>query len=322
MLSRFSRTILVFGAIVAASAASAQDKWPSKPITIVNPYTAGGSSDAYARLQASYLEKLLGVSVTVEPVPGAGGQIGAQQVARSEPDGYTLYAGQSGFLSVTPHTLRPGEFDPTKELTMISTVRTQPIIVVTRTDSPYETLKDLIADAKERPGEITYASVGVASMTDMTGKLLEEVAQIDLTPVPYSGSAQYTIDLIEGRLDIAMSTPATLAQFPGQLRALGQATAERSPVAKDIPSATEVGLPDWVIGSWACMMVAKDTPPEVVAKLAEAFAELDKNAEYRSKMMEMGHEPYYHSAADFKPMWDNVIATMGTLLEKYPAAGQ
>ncbi|MDI6029206.1 tripartite tricarboxylate transporter substrate binding protein [Corticibacterium sp. UT-5YL-CI-8] len=320
MLNMFARSLLFIGGLTAATCVHAQDKWPSKPITIVNPYTAGGSSDAYARLQASYLEKLLGVSVTVEPIAGAGGQIGAQQVARSQPDGYTLYAGQSGYLAVSPNTLKPGEFNPLKKLTLVSTVRTQPIIVITRQDSPYKTLQDLIDDAKKRPGEISYASVGVSSMTDMTGKLLEETAGIDLNPVPYSGSAQYSVDLIEGRVDVAMSTPATLAQFPGQLRALAQASAERSPVARDIPSATEVDLPDWVISSWAGMMVANNTPPEIVAKLDAAFAEMDKNTEYTGKMIETGHEPFYHSAAEFKPQWDALIKSMGDLLKKYPAA--
>lgn len=297
-------------ALTAPAGAAVAQAFPSGPVTIVNPYSAGGSSDAFARLQAIHLEAILGVPVLVEAVPGAGGQIAAQQVARSAPDGHILYAGQSGYLSITPSTLKDGEFDPTKALQMVATVRTQPIIVVTRTASPYQTLQDLIDDAKARPGEITYASVGVASMTDMTGLLLMKVAGIELTPVPYQGSAQYSIDLLEGRVDIAMSTPATLAQFPDQLKALGQASPTRSVVAPDVPSAPEVGLPDWVISSWASMMVPAGTPPDVIAKLQDAFRVMNDDPAFTAKMIEMGHEPYFHTAEEFRPQWDSLIATM------------
>jgi tripartite-type tricarboxylate transporter receptor subunit TctC len=303
--------------ILLAGSAQAQT-YPSKQITLVNPFSAGGSSDAYARLQAQYLEKMLGVPVIVEAVPGAGGLVAAQQVARSKPDGYTLLAGQSGFLTIEPNLVKEGAFNPLKELKMVATVRTQPLIVITRAGSPYKTIQDVLADAKKRPGEVTYSSIGVNSLLHLVGEMLAKTANVKLNHVPYSGSAQYTIDLLEGRLDLSVSTPSTLAQFPGQLRALAQASNERSVLVQDVPSAAEVGLPDWSVSSWASIMVTKNTPPEIIAKLDATLKQLNSDPTYLAKMKELGHEPFYHSAADWQPEWDRQVKVMGDLIAATP----
>lgn len=306
MLGEFMRIVTVVAAIGTASGAVAQDvaaQWPTRPITIIVPYAPGGVASTYIQIQGDYLEKILGQPIIIENTPGGGGIVAAVKVGRAEPDGYTWLSMQSGLATITPHLHQ--DYDPDQSLTLVATSRTSPMMIVVRTDSPYRSLQDILDDAKARPGEVSYASLGVGSLHHIIGETLQKETGVLLNHVPYSGGAQYLVDLIAGRVDFAMSTQGSMAGYPDQLRPIVTAQQDPTPMTTDVPTAASAGLA-MDLPSWVGISVPKGTPQPIVDKIDAALKLVDEDPDFRAAYARLGTETFYVSGKEY---WPQVMAS-------------
>ncbi|MDI6029202.1 tripartite tricarboxylate transporter substrate binding protein [Corticibacterium sp. UT-5YL-CI-8] len=306
--------LALFWLAAVASAAEDQASWPSRPITIYVPYTPGGIASNFVRLQADLLEPILGQPVLIENLPGGGGLIAAEKVARADPDGYTWMSMQSGLVTITPFVNKG--FNPAEELKLVATSRTQPMLIVVRQDSPYKSIADIVADAKARPGEVSFGSLGLYSLHHIIGESLGDAAGVKLLHVPYTGSAQYMVDLLAGRVDFVISTAASMAGYAGQLRALGSAQNAKSTLAADIPTSVDYDMPQIDYPSWVGVSAPKNTPQAITDKMDAALAKVDADPKFREQMVKFESEPFYHSAKEFEPQLKEHARKVGALLSK------
>jgi len=249
-----------------ASPALADGPFPNRPVRLVVAYPAGGSTDTVARLTADRLSRAWGQPVVVENRPGASGTLGADQVAKAPPDGYTLLIGASGEMAVARAGMRNIPYAPT-DLAAIALLTEQPLITLVNPGVPATTLAELIGLARERPGRLNYASFGNATAGHLLTELFRLEAGIQVTHVPYRGSAPAMTDLLSGQVQMMMDTiPTTLPHIQaGRLRPLALARATRAPSVPDVPTMPELGFPTVVGGTWASLVAPARTPPEILA---------------------------------------------------------
>ena len=266
---RYFAAALLCAMLLPGSAMSA-DKYPSRPITIVVPFSAGGASDLTARFVAKKLSQRIGVSVIVDNKAGASGTIGAQYVARSAPDGYTLMLVDTSFSQVTAIGMKM-PYDPVKDFTPIRLIVTVPAVVCVNTKVPAHTLKDLLNLARQSPGRITYASGGVGSPLHMAAALLAIDSGTQMLHVPYKGAAPAITDTIGGQTQVVI--PALAAVLPmlkaGKLRALAVTTLHRSAQLPDVPTVAEAGVPGYEATSWFGLTMPAGAPKQVVQRLRD-----------------------------------------------------
>ena len=276
---------------VCCSASLAADSYPNQPITLVNPYAAGGPADVLGRALARELEKQLGKTIIVENKAGGGAAIGANFVARAKPDGYTLLLGTSAAHVVTPLMQRT-PYDGIKDFAFVTIVANQPNMLVVRSSLPVSTLPELIAVAQKEPGKINYASAGPGSSPHLGGELFRQQAKVDVMHIPYSGAAPAINDLVGGQVDMAVLNLAASVQFirSGKLKALAYANPKRSTLFPDVPTMAEAGVSGAESASWYSLAAPKGTPPEVLEKLNKAVQAVNQSAEYRKLMDAQGVE--------------------------------
>ncbi len=267
---------LVFGAAMAAAPAMAQDTYPTKIIKIVNPYAAGGTNAFFADLVAKSLTAQFGQNVIVEPMVGAGGNIGSAAVASAEPDGYTLLAGTSGSNAVNPTLYRKMPYEAKRDLRLVATLANVDNILVVRNDSPYKSVRDIIADVKAHPGKVTYASSGVGSVLHLCGASMASLTGTTMTHVPYKGTANALVDIMGGRVSFMFANAPSVVGFiqSGKLRALAVSGSQRSPVLPDVPTMQEAGVPGFDLTSWFGIFAPARTPEPVIAKLNTAIRKM------------------------------------------------
>jgi len=320
MLKRLVTAACVIAATtMVPSVVSAQEdpaKFPTKTVTILAPFAPGGPADLFTRKQAEYLEREYGVPFVVENVPGAGGIVAGKRLASMEADGYTWFSASGGLLAIVPAVAEESGFDPSKELELVGLIRSQPLMFTMRADAPYKTLQDVIAAAKEKPRTLTYGSIGVNSALHLAGELLCDLAGIEMVHVPYKGSAEYSVDLLGGRLDFAISTPGTLNNHKGELKAVAQALPERSPLAPDVPTGEEAGVPGWVFDSWTGIVVKKGTPQPLVERIGEMLKKVNDNPKFQEETAGMDASPKFISGADYKPELERQIKKNAELIAK------
>jgi tripartite-type tricarboxylate transporter receptor subunit TctC len=270
----------------------AQD-WPVKPVRIVVPYPAGGGVDAAARLVAQHLSTVLGQSVLVEPKPGGGTVIGAEMVSRAAPDGYTFLLTGGSTMSLLPHT-HPGKlpFDPLQDFAPVSMVSRLPFFLITSPANNYSTLKDLVADAKSKPGRLPYASNGVGSMGHVGTAMLTQSAGVDMIHVPYQGFPPAISDLVTGRVVMVM---ADLAPVKGQiqagtLRALAVASNQRSRFMPDVPTLAEAGFPGNEFEIWLALYAPAKTPSAIVTRVNQEMKKYLDMPSTKEAFSKLGHE--------------------------------
>lgn len=276
---------------VCCSASLAADSYPNQPITLVNPYAAGGPADVLGRALARELEKQLGKTIIVENKAGGGAAIGANFVARAKPDGYTLLLGTSAAHVVTPLMQRT-PYDGIKDFAFVTIVANQPNMLVVRSSLPVSTLPELIAVAQKEPGKINYASAGPGSSPHLGGELFRQQAKVDVMHIPYSGAAPAINDLVGGQVDMAVLNLAASVQFirSGKLKALAYANPKRSALFPDVPTMAEAGVSGAESASWYSLAAPKGTPPEVLEKLNKAVQAVNQSTEYRKLMDAQGVE--------------------------------
>jgi tripartite-type tricarboxylate transporter receptor subunit TctC len=271
----FLRAIAIFIALLMSSAAAtAEDTYPSRPVHILVPYPAGGGVDIVARSLGDKLSKHWGQPVVIENRPGAGGVIASQAVATSPKDGYMLIVVASGHAT-NPFLYAHLPYDTFKDFTPISLLGSSPNILLVRADSPFKTLADLLAEARKKPGSLSYGHAGNGTSTYLAGELLKSLAKVDLTGIPYKGGAPAINDLLGGHLPISFNNaPESLGQITsGTLRALAVTTATRAPFLPNVPTMAEAGVPGYDTAVWWGLLGPSNMPANVTGKIAKDTAE-------------------------------------------------
>ncbi len=288
------RTLLAAGALVlAASAAQAQPAaagYPQRPVTLIVPTAAGGTTDIAARMLAQPLGALLGQSVVADNRGGANGGIAASAVKRAEPDGYTLLMQYSGYHVITPLVSKQAPAWKPEDLTAVANVLSAPQIVVVRADLPARTLAELIAYAKAHPGKLNYASSGNGSLQHATGAMLEQQAGIRMTHVPYKGTGPALQDLLGGQVDVTFGTaPPFIPHIQsGRLRVLATTGKTRLPSLPDVPTTAEAGLPRLDATPWFGVYAPAATPKAIVDRLSADIARVVAAPAFQQKAQEQG----------------------------------
>jgi tripartite-type tricarboxylate transporter receptor subunit TctC len=289
-----STTLFAASTVLAALASPTQAQpYPTRPITIVVPFAAGGGNDILARLLGQHMGRALGQQFVIENRGGAAGTIGARAIAKATPDGYTLMVGHSGLFAMAPGLYGSNAgYDPRKDFAPIGLIASYQQILVVHPSLPVRSIADLIALAKKEPGKITYATAGVGSGSHISTELLTSMAGIKLTHVPYRGSGAVQGDLVGGHVAMAIQTvPPVIAQIrSGQVRAIAVTGAARSPIFPDLPTVAEAGVPGYEAVIHYGMVAPAGTPRPIVARLnAELRAALNTD-DVRARIADEGGE--------------------------------
>jgi tripartite-type tricarboxylate transporter receptor subunit TctC len=276
----------------------AQGAYPTKQVRMVVPFPAGGSADILCRIAGEKLGAAWNQPVIIDNRAGAGGNVGAEIAYRAEPDGYTLLCSPPGPLSINHNLYKTMPYDWTK-FVPITVLALVPNAISARIDLPASSVQELIAYAKANPGKVTYASQGNGSTSHLSAQMLATMAGIDMVHIPYKGEGPALIDLTAGRVDIFIGNISAALRFEKarQLKFLGVASRTRSPVAPDVPSAPEIGLPDLISSAWFALVVPPGTPEAIVQKINADTAAALKLPDVRARFLELGAEPQGDTAA-------------------------
>jgi len=275
--------------MLLASGAGAQD-YPTRPVRMVVAFAPGGTTDFMARLIAEKVKAHLGQTVVVENKPGANGAIGADYVAKAEPDGYTLFFSTAGALAINPSMRSDLPYDPIKDFAPVSPIARNTVLLAINPALGINTVPELVARAKEKPGTITVGITGVGAISHLAIEMLQTAAGIKLQPVPYRGAGQAVADFIGGQLNaMSAEVPVLIGQIKaGKAKILAVSAQQRSDVLPDVPTFAELGYPDVVADNWSAVLAPPKTPPAIVAKLNAAFNAVVKDPEVRRKFAENG----------------------------------
>jgi tripartite-type tricarboxylate transporter receptor subunit TctC len=265
---RLGRSFSILSVLAALATPAQAQQYPSRPVTVVVPFAAGGGSDLLARLVTQKLEVRLGKAFIVENRPGAGTTLAAMQVVRAAPDGYTLMQGTSSTMAINVTMNKKLPYEPLKDLVPVALLSSSPFFLVVAADSPLKTVADVIAAARAKPNGLNYGSGGPGSMHHLSTELLQSLAGIQMTHVPYKATPPAMNDLIAGHIQLLFGdTTSTLPMIQqGKLRGIAVTTAKRSPAAPDIPTVAET-VPGFESASWQMLLAPGATPPEVIALL-------------------------------------------------------
>ena len=301
----------------------AQD-YPAKPVRLIVPYPAGSSSnDIIARVLAERLSTALSQRVLVENRPGAGGNVGSEFVAKAPPDGYTLLVATNGPQAIAPNVFKLN-YDNQKDLTPVAMVANVPYMMVVHPSLPVRNVRELIALAKSRPGQLLFASSGNAGTPHLCWELLKSMARIDIVHVPYKGGAPAMMDTVGGQTQmyctgLVAASPQIKAR---KLRPIGMATLERSPVMPEIATVAEQGLPGFNVASWFGIMAPANTPTPIVQRLYGEIAKITESAEMKKFLLTQGAEPMLMDPPKFSEFlrvetekWGKVVKSANLKLE-------
>jgi tripartite-type tricarboxylate transporter receptor subunit TctC len=288
------------GALLAAPALAQTGEWPQRAVRLVVAYPPGGSTDIVARLLAERLSRAWGQPVVVENRAGASGTLGADSVAKAAPDGHTLLLGASSEMAIARVTFRQLPYDPTRDFAPIARTSEQPFLLLVNAQMPAQSVAELVALAKARPGALNYASFGNGTSTHLMGELFRVGTGIEITHVPYRGSAPGIADLIAGQVQMSFDTvPAGTPHIGpgGKLRALAFTHTARSAAAPQVPTTTEVGFPQLVGSTWSALVAPAGTPEAVLRRIGATVARV-KAEGFNAALVERGIEPVAASSAE------------------------
>jgi tripartite-type tricarboxylate transporter receptor subunit TctC len=288
------RHLLQAGSAVLAipSLAWAQDKYPSKPITLICPYSAGGNADQRSRQIGRFMSAALGQPVLVDNKPGAGGNIGTEAVARAKPDGYVIGMGNFAPLAVNPTMFAKLNYNPAKDLMPICLIEKGPLVLMVQANSPFKSVKDIIAAAKADPGKLSFASGGLGGSHHLSGEMFKSLAGLSMTHIPYKGGAPATTDLMGGQVNMMFEQMYAAAPSirGGKLRALAITSKVRSPLFPDVPTMAEAGVPGFEVQNWQGLIAPAGTPEAIVRILNDAVNKALADPTIKEQMLAQGNE--------------------------------
>jgi tripartite-type tricarboxylate transporter receptor subunit TctC len=302
--------LLTFGAAAQTAAG-----YPNRPIRIVVPFTAGSATDIMARIVGEKISTSLGQPVIVENKAGAGGTLGAAQVAKSEPDGYTLLVVSTGHV-VNPALYDNLSYDTVGDFAGVIPLASLPSVLVVGANSPYKSVRELIAGAKAKPGQLNFASAGRGSATHVAAEKFRSATGIEVTHVPYKGTPETIVEAIAGRVDF-MFTPI-LSSIPSirdnRLRALAVSTAKRSTILPDVPTVAEAGVPGFVFDFWVGLLAPAKTPRDIVNKLNQEVAKALTMPDVKERMAKLGAESMIMTPEQFDAYIKEEFTTLGAVM--------
>lgn len=265
------------------------------------PFSAGGGTDVMARILAQRLHDTFGQPFIVENVGGAGGTIGTTQVASAQPDGYTILCGTPGTIEINP-LIQPGiRYDPQKDLSPVSQVTDSAVVLIAHRDFPPNTVEELIALAKQKPGAIAFGSAGPGSIEHLSAELFKFLTHVEMTHIPYRGTSQSLADLLAGRLQIMFENlPAVLGHIQsGEVKAIAVGTAQRSSFLPNLPTIAESGVPGYQSSSFLGLLVPANTPPQIIDRLHQAVVDALHDTDTASRLRSLGVELIGNSPQQF-----------------------
>ena len=321
-VSRWLRRAVCAAALLMCGAARAETPFPSRPVHVFVPYAAGGGVDILARTLGEAVSRQWGQSVVVENRPGAGGVVASQALVTSAPDGYTLMVVASGHAT-NPFLYPKMPYDTFKDFTAISILASSPNILLVRADSPFKTLADVVAQAKAKPGSLSYGQSGNGTSTHLAGELLKKLAGFDMSAIPYKGGAPAINDLLGGQIPMSFNNaPEALGQLAaGSLRALAVTTTKRSPFLPDVPAMSET-VPGYDTEVWWGLLGPAGMPADLVEKISRDFVAALKTDPVKERLAKFGASPIGSSPqeldakihADYEK-WGAIIKSSGISAE-------
>jgi tripartite-type tricarboxylate transporter receptor subunit TctC len=319
-ISSFTRRRVVqamaLGLAVAGSSAMAQS-WPARPISLIVPFAAGGTTDVLARALADKLSQSLGQPVVVESKPGAGATIGADFVAKAKPDGYTLLMG-AVHHTIASSVYKKLPYDFSKDLAPITTVALVPNVLVVNASTPAKNVNELVALLKASPGKMAYGSNGNGTAQHLIGTQFQNQTGTSVIHIPYKGSGPLSTDLLGGQIMMSFDTitPVLPHIKAGKLRALAVTTGKRSAALPDVPTLEEAGLKGFNIGTWFGVLAPAATPQDIVTRLNAEMVKVIQSPEFRSRMAEIGAEPIGDTSAQMAQQIASETEKFGKLVKE------
>lgn len=318
LLRVFSSVLLLFIASIAYGA------YPEKPIKVIIGFPAGGPLDAHIRLLVEKLQVALGQTVLVDYKAGAGGAVGAQYVAQSPADGYTILLANTGTMVINPAIYSKSSYDTLKDFQPVARTAQQPLALIVNKDVPAQTLKEFVAYAKANPGKLNYGSAGNGGISHLVPEMLKQETGIFMVHIPFKGSAPAFTDLIAGHVQFMAESVPQAASYAkqGKVKALAVTSAKRNPALPNTPTVIETGVANLDVVGFYGILAPKGTPPEVVNKLSQAFKETLESADIQKKMIDQGADPAYLNAEQFSkflanemPRWAKAVKEAGAKLD-------
>jgi tripartite-type tricarboxylate transporter receptor subunit TctC len=297
--------------------AMAQDTYPSKTITFICPYSAGGNSDQRSRQIGRFLSTALNQTVIVDNKAGAGGNLGTEMIVRAKPDGYTMGMGNFAPLAVNPSMFKNMRFDPFKDLAPVCLIEKGPLILMVKPDSPFNSVKDIIAAAKSKPGQLSFASGGIGGSHHLSGELFKSISVINITHIPYKGGAPATVDLMGGQVDMMFEQMYSAAPSirAGKLRALAITSKVRSPLFPNVPTMIEAGVPGFEVQNWQGLVVPTGTPAAIITLLNTTTNKALADPAIREQMLSQGNEIGGGTPEQFAALIKSESARWGKLVK-------
>ncbi|MDA9394433.1 MFS transporter [Bradyrhizobium sp. CCBAU 45394] len=317
-MRRLAAATFLLGGFLAAGTVALADNYPSRPIRLLHGFAAGGAADTLSRIIADGLARRLGQPIIVEAKPGAGGNLAADAVAKAAPDGYTLGL-VTGAHAISAATYKSLAYQPADSFEMISTLVYYALVIAVRSDYAAKSLGELVAMAKEKPGSLSFGSVGFGSTHHLAGELLNATAGIEIVHVPYRGDSQSVTALLGGEVPVIVGTPVLLAPQiqSGAIRGLAVTSPTRTALLPDVPTVQEAGIKGYDVRTWAGLLAPKGTPPAIIAALNAATLDALKDPDLRQRLeTAVGGEVRGGSPAEMKALIETEITKWSGVVER------
>ena len=309
--------LLICTLALAVPFAAAQSGYPARPVRLVHGFTPGGISDVLARALGAKLTPSLGQQVLVDPRPGAGTTIASEHIAKSPADGYTLFLQDMTTHAINASLYRRLPYDSVRDFTPVTLIAASPLMLLVHPSLPVKSVKDLVALAKKRPNEITHGSSGNGTIVHLAAEMLKSMADIRMVHVPYKGSPQAVVGLLNGEVAVSFATlpPALPMVAAGKLRALGITTPQRSGVAPEVPTMKEAGLKDFELVLYTGILAPRGTPRPVVDRLNAEFGNAVRLPEIQNVYSKVGAVPVTSTPGEFAAHINSEMAKLGKLVQ-------
>ena len=312
------KNLVAAGALALAPLAAFGQAFPNKPIKVIIPFVAGGSSDIVGRAMSAKFQEILGQPAVVENKPGANGSIAAEFVAKSDPDGYTVLVGSIGVFSINAALFKDLRYNPLRDFAPITLAVTTPNILITKPSLPVSNVKELVEYAKKNPGKLSYCSSGAGSSDHLTGEVFKQTADVTAVHVPYKGGAACQTDIMGNQVDFSFQNLGAVTNYikAGKMKALAVTAPARHPQLPDVANAKEAGFGELIVTSWQAAAAPAKTPPAVIARLNDAMVKTMRSPEVRERMSQIGFDVVAGTPDEFGRFMKAEVERWTTVVQK------